>query len=136
MVAFVAGIGNYNILGKLRNPVPDAKKMAKFLKTKNVEIYSAYDCGIEDLKEKFALFVAAVRPGDAVFMYFACHAAIFDNSLRLMAISNSKTHDIKADSLSKEQLVAWSATQTRTSCASHSQHPCTQHSSHGLPQCL
>merc|ERR1712019_64064 len=39
-------------------------------------------------------------------MYFACHAAIVKNSLRLMATSNSSAHDIEADSLDKEKLVA------------------------------
>ena len=110
MVAFVVGIGNYKILQKLNNPVPDAKKIVNFLETKNVEIYSVYDCDIQDFKEKFALFAAAVRPGDAVFMYIACHAEIFENCLRLMAISNSSTRDIKEDSLNLEKLVAWSAT--------------------------
>ena len=107
MVAFVVGIGNYKILQKLNNPVPDAKKITEFLETKNVEIYSAYDCDIQDFKEKFALFVAAVRAGDAVFMYIACHAEIFDNCLRLMAISNSSSRDIKEDSLDLDELVAW-----------------------------
>ena len=110
MVAFVVGIGNYKILQKLNNPVPDAKKTANFLETKNVEIYSAYDCDIQDFKEKFALFAAAVRPGDAVFMFIACHAEIFENCLRLMAISNSSTRDIKEDSLDLDALVSWSAT--------------------------
>jgi len=110
MVAFVVGIGNYNILEKLNNPVPDAKKIVKVLEEKNVEIYSAYDCDIQEFTIKFALFLAAVRPGDAVFMYIACHAEIFENNLRLMAISNSSTRDIKEDSLALEALVAWSAT--------------------------
>ena len=110
MVAFVVGIGNYKIIPKLKNPVPDAKSIVDVLKKRNAEIYSAYDCDIEDLKEKFALFAAAVRPGDAVFMYIACHAEIFENCLRLMAISNSSTRDIKEDSLDLEALVAWSAT--------------------------
>ena len=105
----MVGIGKYKILKPLNNPRSDAEKIEEFLKTKNVEIYSAYDCGIEDLKEKFALFAAAVRPGDTAFMYFACHAAIVKNSLRLMTISNSSTHDTEADSLDKEKLVAWSA---------------------------
>merc|ERR1712048_387016 len=101
-------MGNYNVLDKLNNPVPDAKKIVSVLKEKNVEIYDAYDCDIEDLKEKFALFVAAIRPGDAAFMYFACHAEIYDNSLRLMAISKSSTApDILADSLDLTKLLSW-----------------------------
>ena len=112
MVAFVVGIGNYNpvLLRKLNNPVPDAKKIVEFLETKNVEIYDAYDCDIQEFKEKFALFAAAVRPGDAAFMYIACHAEILDKSPRLMAISNSSTRDIKEDSMDLEEMIAWSAT--------------------------
>ena len=110
MVAFVVGIGNYNILDKLNNPVPDAKKIVSVLEEKNVEIYDTYDCDIQEFKEKFALFAAAVRPGDAVFMHIACHAEIFENGLRLKAISNSSTRDIKEDSLELEEMIAWSAT--------------------------
>ena len=67
MVAFVVGIGNYKILTKLNNPVHDAKKIENFLETKNVEIYSAYDCDIDDLTEKFALFVEAVGAVPCLF---------------------------------------------------------------------
>ena len=110
MVAFVVGNGNYMNKPKLKNAVPDAKAIVDVLEKRNVEIYSAYDCDIEELKEKFALFATAVRPGDAAFMYFACHAAIFNNYLRLMAISTSSTHNIETDSLDLEKLVVWSAT--------------------------
>ena len=113
----MVGIGNYKNkrVPKLNNAVPDAKSIVDVLKKRNAEIYSVYDCDIEDLKEKFALFAAAIRPGDAAFMYFACHAEIFDNSLRLMALSNSSTRDIKEDSLDLEALVAWSVTRHRHS---------------------
>ena len=128
MVAFVVGNGNYEHIPKLKNAVPDAKAIVDVLEKRNVEIYSAYDCDIEDLKEKFALFAAAVRAGDAVFMYFACHAEIFDNCLRLKAISKSSTRDIEADSLNLEELVAWSATR-------HPHSFCTVNI-HAVSQCL
>ena len=65
-----------------------------------MEVYFAEDCGIDEFEETFALLLAAVRPGDAV---------TFKNYLRLIAISNSSTPDIAANSLNLDVLIARSA---------------------------
>ena len=108
LVAFVVGNGDYNLHPKLKNPVADATAIKNRLEEQNAEVFFASDCGIDELKETFGLFLAAVRPGDAVFLFFACHATMLDNSLRLLAISDSskKKINIEADSLNLDTVVS------------------------------
>ena len=106
MVAFVVGMGDYKLHPKLKNPKADATAIKDRLLEQNAEVYFANDCGIEALEEAFGLFLAAVRPGDAVFLFFACHATMLKNALRLLAISNSSTIDVEADSLNLDMIVA------------------------------
>lgn len=110
MVAFVAGIENYKHRQKLKNPVRDAKAITQLLEAQNVEVFPAYDCGIDELKLQFDLFEAALRPGDTAFLFFACHAEMFENVLRLIAISNSDKSDLTADALNLSVLLARLAT--------------------------
>ena len=109
MVAFVVGIADYKLYPKLKNPINDAMAIRDVLKNQNAEVYYAEDCGIDEFEETFGLFVAAVRPGDAAFLFFAGHAVMLNNYLRLMAIANSLTSaksDIEANSLNLDQLIA------------------------------
>jgi len=106
MVAFVVGIGDYKHYSKLRNPVSDAEAVRDRLQDQNAEVFFARDCGIKALEEEFALFVAAVRPGDTAFLFFACHGVVLNNSLRLIAISNSSTPDIEKESMNLDMLLA------------------------------
>ena len=116
MVAFVVGIGNYKLHPKLKNPRKDAMAMRDVLKGKNAEIYYAEDCDIDEFEECFGLFVAAIRPGDAAFLFYAGHAVMLNNSLRLMAISNdsastqeeakSSAADIESNSLNLDKMIA------------------------------
>ena len=90
MVAFVVGIGNYNDpIQKLTKPVKDAKAIRDVLKDQNTEVYCANDCNIDEFEESFGLFVAAIRPRDAAFLFYAGHAVMLNHSLRLITISNS-----------------------------------------------
>ena len=91
---------------ELRNPVPDAEAVRDRLQDQNVQVFFARDCGIKALEEEFALFVAAVRPGDAAFLFFACHGVMLENSLRLIAISNSSTPDIEKEAMNLDMLLA------------------------------
>ena len=109
MVAFVVGIGNYEHHQKLPKPVTDAEAIRDVLKEQNAEVYFAENCGVDEFEETFALFLAAVRPGDAAFLFFAGHAVILDSCLRLMAISTSPKPNIDADSLNLDKLMARSA---------------------------
>lgn len=109
-------MGDYKLHPKLKNPKADATAIKDNLLEQNVEVYFANDCGIEALEEAFALFLAAVRPGDAVLLFFACHATMMNNVLRLMAISNSSTINVEADSLNLDKIVARLIT--------HASHPC------------
>ena len=116
MVAFVVGIGDYNKpIQKLAKPVKDAKAIRDVLKDQNVEVYFANDCDIDEFEESFGLFLAAVRPGDAAFLFYAGHAVMLKNSLRLIAVSNSSasteetkssTTDIESNSLNLDVLIA------------------------------
>ena len=108
MVAFVVGNAGYK-LHPLQNPITDAMAIRDVLKNQNAEVYYAEDCGIDEFEETFGLFVAAVRPGDAAFLFFAGHAVMLNNYLRLMAISKSLTSaksDIEVNSLKLDDLLA------------------------------
>jgi uncharacterized caspase-like protein len=106
MVAFVAGIGNYNKQRRLKNPVPDATAMKLLLEALGVEVFVVYDCDIKQLREVFDLFEASLRPGDAAFLSFAGHGTMFKNSVRLMAIVNSVKTDIDKHALNLDVLIA------------------------------
>ena len=98
MVAFVVGMGNYNEpFQKLVKPVKDAKAIRDVLKDQNAEVYFANDCGVDEFEESFGLFLAAVRPGDAAFLFYAGHAVMLKNSLRLIAVSNYSASTDKAN---------------------------------------
>ena len=105
MVAFVAGIGDYETLQKLKNPCRDAKAIADALRERNAQVFDAYDCGIKQLEAQFRLFEASIRPGDTAFVYLACHGEMFKNRLRLIAISDSKP-DLEKDALDLQILLA------------------------------
>ena len=112
MVAFVVGIGDYKHHPKLPKPVTDAEAIRDVLEKQNAEVYFAENCGVDEFEEAFALFLAAVQPGDAVFLFFAGHGAIVNNAMRLITISNSSKSGIVAASLNLDVLVARSAPQT------------------------
>ena len=106
MVAFVAGNGNYKVRKRLKNQVSDAKAVQRLLEAQNVEVHSAFDCDIKELEQKFTLFAASLRPGDAAFLYYAGHGTMFNNSVRLLAISDSAKPDIENDALNLDVLIA------------------------------
>ena len=59
----MVGIGNYKILDKLKNPVPNAKKIVNFLETKNAEIYAAYPCPFPPVKDRaYYHFTGNIKP--------------------------------------------------------------------------
>ena len=111
MVAFVVGIGSYNSQRTLKNPVSDATAIKFCLQTQNVDVFDAFDCDINELREQFDSFVAALRPGDAAFLYFAGRGIVVNDSVRLVARSNAAKPDIETDALHLDVLIARSATQ-------------------------
>ena len=106
MIAFVVGNGNYKVHRGLKNPVPDAEAIRRVLESRNVEVYYVNDCNSEEFWHQFGLFTAAIRPGDAAFFYFAGHGVTYQNSVRLMTISNSAKADINKDSVNFDVLLA------------------------------
>ena len=102
----MAGVANYEVYQKLKNPVRDSRAIKHLLESQNAEVYYVSDCTIKEFKEKFDSFEAAIKPGDTVFMYFAGHAAEYENSLRLIAKAKSLTQNIEADSMNLDQLLA------------------------------
>ena len=106
MVAFVIGNANYKGRRRLKNPLSDAKAVQLLLEAQHVEVHSAFDCDIKQLEQKFALFEASLRPGDAAFLFYAGHGTTFNNSVRLMAISDSAKPDIEKDALNLDVLIA------------------------------
>ena len=106
MIAFVAGIGNYKGDKGLKNPVPDAKAIKGVLESQGVEVYYVEDCNSEDFWYQFELFEAALQKGDAAFFYFAGHGVTYENSVRLMALSDSEKPDVEKDGVNFDKLLA------------------------------
>ena len=106
MVAFVVGIGNYKVIRKLKNPVPDADAIQHLLEAQNVEVVNARDCDKNELEQQFEFFLTTLRPGDAAFLFFAGHGTEFRNSVRLMAISESAKPDLEKDAINLNVLIA------------------------------
>ena len=109
MIAFVAGIGN-------DNAYRDSIAIKDLLEAQNAEVFHVSDCTIKEFKEKFNAFEAAIQPGDTAFVYFAGHAVKYENSLRLIAKSNSSTQDIEADSMNLDQMIARSIARDSHRC--------------------
>ena len=105
-MAFVVGVGNYKVHKGLKNPVPDAEAIRRVFESHGVEVFYVHDCNSKEFWHAFDLFEAAVRPGDAVFLYFAGHGCTFHNSVRLMTICNSAKPDIEKDGIKYDLLLA------------------------------
>ena len=85
----------------LENAVNDAKAIkAALLQSKSVvEIFDIYDCDATKLNSKVDDYVNSLQEGDAALLFFACHGVEFDNAIRLVAIPQSGTPDLRKDSL-------------------------------------
>ena len=116
MMAFVVGVGNYKHKKGLKHPVPDADAIRRVLESHGVEVFYVNDCNSKEFWHAFNLFEAAVRPGDAVFLYFAGHGCTFRNSVRLMTICNSAKPDIEKDGIKYDLLLARLATASCNEC--------------------
>ena len=77
----------------------DAKAMKTLLESKGVQVFHVYDCNITELQTVVDNFVNSLQQGDAALLFFACHGVEFNNAIRLVAIPQSGTPDLKKDSL-------------------------------------
>ena len=76
---------DYITYSKLENAVAGARAMATLFKSKNVRVFCAYDCDIEQLQRTRNRFLSSLQPGDAALVYFGGKGCEFLNVLRLMA---------------------------------------------------
>ena len=77
----------------------DAKAMKALLESKGVQVFHVYDCNITELQTVVDNFVNSLQQGDAALLFFACHGVEFNNAIRLVAIPQSGTPDLRKDSL-------------------------------------
>ena len=96
--ALVVGINAYPG-APLDNAVNDAKAMKALLESKDVEVFDIYDCNITDLTAKTDEFVDALQEGDAAMVFFAGHGVEYNNTNRLVAITQSGVADLRNEAL-------------------------------------
>ena len=76
--------------------------MAILFRSKNVRVFCAYNCDIEQLQRTRNRFLSSLQPGDAALVYFAGRCEYL-NVLRLMAKGATKL-TLQANSLNMNVL--------------------------------
>ena len=87
---------------ELWNCVNDGKgfeEAMRSIKSADVEIFAMYNCTMKELTPMKKKFLASIRPGDVVIVFFAGHGLEYQNSNRLMMISETGNPNFKDDSI-------------------------------------
>ena len=72
-VALVIGMGQYQHLSRLENPVPDAKAIAAELRAHGFEVSEHYDLDRADLLDALETFKRQAAGADVALVYYAGH---------------------------------------------------------------
>ena len=95
----MVGINDYRHFPKLNNCVNDASNMKHFLLSRGVKVYHVENCNKSEYDKIEQEFLACIKPGDAAFVFFACHGCEFRNVNRLLTISTSDKPDLRRDGI-------------------------------------
>ena len=101
----MVGINDYHFF-KLENCVNDARSMRDFLLSKGVHVCYVENCNRTEYDEIEKEFLACIKPGDAAFVFFACHGCEYNNVNRLLTISTSEKPDLRRDGVNLLALLA------------------------------
>ena len=73
--------------------------MKRKLREEGVKIFYVENCSMAKLKTVLKEFLSYVKRGDAAIIFFAGHGCEYQNSPRLLTITESKKHSLRNDSL-------------------------------------
>ena len=77
-VALVLGIGDYQHLSSLENPVPDAKAIAAALREHGFAVSEYYNLARADLLDALEVFKREAQDAEVAFVYYAGHGMEID----------------------------------------------------------
>ena len=100
------GINDYKLVRPLKNAVNDAKAMKRLLEEKGVKVFYKTNCTLAEFNSIRDKFLADVNRGDAAIFFFAGHGCTYNNSPRMLMITESETYSLKRDSLNLHSLLA------------------------------
>ena len=86
-------------MGKLKNPVNDARAIKEALEKEGVIVFYAENCTITQLNEIVQLYLDSLQEGEVTLVFFAGHGVEYANANRLVTIPESNVTDYKSDSL-------------------------------------
>lgn len=85
-VALVIGNGNYEVIGKLRNPVSDARLLSGALEKVGFDVTAVTDLSEDQMGEVIDNFVNKARDADVAAVYYAGHGLQKDGENYLMPV--------------------------------------------------
>ena len=88
-LALVIGNSNYDSLVDLKNPVNDAKLIAKTLDSLGFDVIQAYDLDFNSFYQKIEEFADKRKKYDVGFFYYAGHGLQIEGDNYLLPINNS-----------------------------------------------
>jgi hypothetical protein len=93
-VALVVGIADYGPLGKLANPLNDAREMEKLLREKlGFEVLVSHNPDYDALQKAMTAFGRAARDADVALFFYAGHGIEFEGANYMLPVGA----DIRAD---------------------------------------
>ena len=85
-VALVIGNSKYENMGTLKNPVNDARAISKSLALFGFQVTTKFDRDKFEIESDLDEVTKGLRPGDAVFFFFAGHGLQIDNTNYLVPV--------------------------------------------------
>ena len=87
-------------------PINDGMALKTLLQAHGVDVLTAYDCMIDELKEVRDQYLDSLQPGDIALISFCGHGCVFNNEQRLLALKTFEHRDLRHDSLGVLKLIA------------------------------
>ncbi|MDQ3802770.1 MAG: caspase domain-containing protein [Acidobacteriota bacterium] len=95
-VALVVGNGSYKV-GPLRNPVNDARDMARVLRELGFEVLYQEDAGLGDMKRAVREFAGKIRDGGVGLFYYAGHGVQVKGINYLVPVNAEVEREVDAE---------------------------------------
>lgn len=106
-VALVIGVGAYQWVGQLANPVSDAKLVAKSLRSANFEVTEVLNPDYSQLTQALAVFRHNVEGADVAIVYYAGHGVEVNGANWLLPTSakGQSPEDLQFEAIRSSTLV-------------------------------
>jgi len=96
-IALVIGNGNYEVFGKLKNPLNDAADISAVLRELGFQVTSLQDTTLRDMKEAIKRFAQSLDYGGVGLLYYAGHGIQVDGRNYLIPIDARIEKDYEAE---------------------------------------